>query len=460
MTNKNKGKVIQMLSPENYIRKKARSLPIHECWITENWEDSGMANIVVSRSHTNGNITFCFYLVDLLCLGVKDSSYKFNVTETEFRDFIERMAERMPVEIIDYVLAHNIILSAVEFAEEYGFKPHKDFTSVTEFMLEEDNDDIELIEIECGKNGKPLYVQGPFEDAAKANKIMKQLEHSAGQGNSDFIQEVDNDDPDFNNTIEDEFEDMTFEEKGSELLKSYKHLEKLNDNESERFYKLLQSLVDDLINTDEHNRYYDLLLKELTSVKISKTKIPNELLGIKNGNEQILDDIKQSFLQIITGDASIKQRKKQFETFSKNKGIDAAVAYLDVLLSGLDRSFNYPKKLRDATAKYPDYALMQIKWTKFNITPDKNLESLPHYPCKMKDYFKNRKSIHTWEYFCYLDAYVHLVLAEKNFDKLEALNSVIVELDIDERAMLSLRLLINMFQVEIIVRHLKAEKTR
>ena len=27
MANKNKGKVIQMLSPENYIRKKARSLP-------------------------------------------------------------------------------------------------------------------------------------------------------------------------------------------------------------------------------------------------------------------------------------------------------------------------------------------------------------------------------------------------------------------------------------------------
>jgi hypothetical protein len=111
MANKNKGKVIQMLSPENYIHKKARSLSMHECWINADWEDSGMASIIVSRIHTNENITFCLYLVDLLCLGVKDSSYKFNVTETEFRNFIERIEESMEMEMIDYVLANNIILS-------------------------------------------------------------------------------------------------------------------------------------------------------------------------------------------------------------------------------------------------------------------------------------------------------------------------------------------------------------
>ncbi len=321
MGNKNKGKVIQMLSPENYIRKKARSLQIHECWINEDWEDSGMANIMISRRHTNGNITFCIYLVDLLCLGVKDTIYIFNDTETEYQNFLEKLDEEMGMEMVKYALVHNIILSGVEFAEEFGFKPHKDFTSVTEYMLEEDTDDIELIEIECGQDGKPLYIQGPYENTATANKIMKQLEHSAGQGNFDFIQEVGSEDYDFDDTMEDEFEDMTFEEKGSELLKSFKHLEKLNDYENERFYKLLQSLVDDLINTDEHNRYYDLLLKELTSVKISKTKIPNEMLGIESGNEQISDEIKQSFLSIISDEASIKQRKNSWKYSVTTKGL-------------------------------------------------------------------------------------------------------------------------------------------
>jgi len=61
MANKNKGKVIQMLSPENYIRKKARTLPIYECWLNTDWEESGMATVVIARRHTNENITFCLY---------------------------------------------------------------------------------------------------------------------------------------------------------------------------------------------------------------------------------------------------------------------------------------------------------------------------------------------------------------------------------------------------------------
>jgi hypothetical protein len=78
----------------------------------------------------------------------------------------------------------------------------------------------------------------------------------------------------------------------------------------------------------------------------------------------------------------------------------------------------------------------------------------------MEDYFRNRKSIHEWEYFCYLDTYVHFVLAERNFDKLEALNSVLVELDIEEKAFATFRALINIFQTEIVAKHLKEEKIK
>jgi hypothetical protein len=81
MSKNNKGSVIQMLSPQNYIRKKARSLPIHESWINVDWEDSGMASIIVAGRHTNGNITLCIYMVDLLCLGVNGSFIKFKITE-------------------------------------------------------------------------------------------------------------------------------------------------------------------------------------------------------------------------------------------------------------------------------------------------------------------------------------------------------------------------------------------
>ena len=38
MAKKKKGKVIQMLSPENYIKQRARTLPIYECRINSDWE--------------------------------------------------------------------------------------------------------------------------------------------------------------------------------------------------------------------------------------------------------------------------------------------------------------------------------------------------------------------------------------------------------------------------------------
>lgn len=455
MANKNKGKVVQMLSPENYIRKKARTLPIHECWINTDWEESGMATVVIARKHSNQNITFCLYLVDILCLGVKDTIYQFNVLHSEYRNFLEKISETMEMKITDYVLIHNIILSGMEFAEEYGFKPHKDFTSITEFMLEEDDDDIDLIVILCGKNGKPLYVRGPFDSDATANKILKQLEHTAGKGNFDFIQEID---PEFEEDWddEDEYNEMALEEKGVEFMQYYKRLHKLTNDEYEDFLNLLQSIVDDFMDIDEYNRFYDILLEELTKLEIDPKNTPNELLGLDSNNLQVTDEIKQGFLACIY-ENDFKQKKKQFKVFNKNKGVAAAIDYIDTLIAGLEHSRKYESKLKEAAAKHPNYAILQLKWTKYKIIQDEKLELLPHYPCKLENYYKDRETIHPWEYFCFLDTYTHLIIAEKNFAKLDAYKAVLTELDIDENEAAIMFVIINMFQIEIVAGYFNNE---
>jgi hypothetical protein len=149
-----------------------------------------MPTVVVARKHSNGNITFCTFMVDLLCLGVKDSFYHFNVSVDQYYDFKETIAAKMGMINIDYALAHNIVLEGADFAAEFGFKPCKEYESITQFMLEEDTDEIDLIEIECGKNGDPFYMQGPYEDDAKAMKIIAQLEKTAGSGNYGFSTEA------------------------------------------------------------------------------------------------------------------------------------------------------------------------------------------------------------------------------------------------------------------------------
>lgn len=122
-----KGKVIQMLSPEKYIRQKARDLSIHECWINTGWDEDGLAHIMLARKHSNGNLTVGMYLVDLKCLGVKDAQHFFNMSTVEYRDLSDSTQEAMDMEIAECVLVHNIVYAGIEFAEEYGFQPHKDF---------------------------------------------------------------------------------------------------------------------------------------------------------------------------------------------------------------------------------------------------------------------------------------------------------------------------------------------
>ncbi len=206
MAKKKAGKVVQMFTPENYIRQKARTLPMFECLVNNDWEENRLANIIVARQHTNGNITAGMYLVDLNCLGVKDASYWFNISETQYTEILTRARGGMVLEGIPYALVHNIVFAALEFAEEYGFKPHKDFKSVAQYILEEDTDDIELIEIECGEEGKPAFISGPYDNAAKVARIIAQLEKTAGPGNYTFIDELEDDDMDGPYDFEEEAE--------------------------------------------------------------------------------------------------------------------------------------------------------------------------------------------------------------------------------------------------------------
>ena len=194
------GKTVQLFQkPENFIKNRARELQLGKCYISLDWEESGIANILVSRKHVNGNVTLGFYLVDLKCLGIKDAFFKFNVSEDEMFDMVDYMNA---VEI-EYNQVHNIIYGGEAFAKDCGFKPHKDWT-VAQFILEKDDDRIPLIDIEFGEDGVPAYYVGPNDNPAKIKQILDTLDKNVGAGNYLFYSD------------EDEFEDDEITEGGDE----------------------------------------------------------------------------------------------------------------------------------------------------------------------------------------------------------------------------------------------------
>ena len=209
--NKNKKQVQpqQPMSPTKYFTSgRARQLPIAECWISPDWKDAGLCTVVVARKHTTGNITFGVYLMDIFCLGLKNTYAVFNRTAFDYEDIMEEMYAQHGGKVsINYALAHNIIYGGVAYAEDLDLKPNKDWAT-SQFILEEDTEDIELIEVEFGKDGKPLFISGPHDNVGK---IRSRLDASVGAGNYHFILGIDGGGFDFDGEDafddEDEFDD-------------------------------------------------------------------------------------------------------------------------------------------------------------------------------------------------------------------------------------------------------------
>ncbi|MEM6700516.1 MAG: hypothetical protein AAF599_19080, partial [Bacteroidota bacterium] len=82
-------------------------------------------------------------------------------------------------------LVHNVIYGSIEFAEDAGLAPHRDF-NITEYILE-DVETIPFMDIEFGKDGKLFYIPGPDDNV---NKVLSALNKHIGSGNYDFLVDV------------------------------------------------------------------------------------------------------------------------------------------------------------------------------------------------------------------------------------------------------------------------------
>lgn len=208
--NRKKKKVVQKqvkLKPENYVKKVARKLPIYECWISESWEEEmEMVQVFVAREKRNGDLLVGIYMIDRACLGVKSTFFRNDMMKDDFEEMIEDTITRGGRNLIkcDPNLAFNIVYGALEYAEDLGFSPDKDF-KVTEYILDEVGS-IEYMDIEFGSEGKPHYFAGPYESPAQVRKILNTLEKAVGADGFNYTLPIDegNDDWDFEDEEEEE----------------------------------------------------------------------------------------------------------------------------------------------------------------------------------------------------------------------------------------------------------------
>lgn len=175
----NKQNKSQQLTPEAYLRQRARSLEIGPCYASDIFGEAGEGIVIVTRKHSGGKFSMGVYMIDAFCLGIKDSTYNMWIEDYEVKDIIDHFGELKPC---TYEEAHNMVYGAMEFALEAGIQPHKSF-ALTKYMLEEDDEHVPLIDYPFGKDGKHFLV---VDTRQEANRYLPLLRKNLGEGNFEF----------------------------------------------------------------------------------------------------------------------------------------------------------------------------------------------------------------------------------------------------------------------------------
>lgn len=151
-------------SPEDLLQQSAQ-FPIYQCLISEEqWKNSGLAIVLVSRTVSDGRFNYGMYMVDTYCLGLKDTFAQGFVGWEEYVLLRGKLNYKFELESIDYENARSLILGAIDYARGLGFEPHSDFEQSRD-VIEADREYKSIYQF--GKDGKPHYVQGPKDNTEK-----------------------------------------------------------------------------------------------------------------------------------------------------------------------------------------------------------------------------------------------------------------------------------------------------
>jgi hypothetical protein len=187
-----------------------REAPVAGCWVTEHWSDnlgvtghadwpgmsspepepesgeSGLVGVLVARD-TGSTVLACGFLVDVFCLGVKNTNGPKTIERRKLPDFIGMFFSAWPYRApvpAPLELARHIVFGAVDYARSLGFEPHPDFAKGAALLgdWEEGSSDVTF-----GRDGKPFYINGPHDDTYG---VMAKLRRAVGDGNFDYLVQV------------------------------------------------------------------------------------------------------------------------------------------------------------------------------------------------------------------------------------------------------------------------------
>lgn len=161
-----------------------------EAWVDQRLLDGKYGQIIIARFKLTGEAEIGAFLVDPLCLGVKQAYYMRASGEEYERRLHRSFGDPGSRAVaITPACARKRVEAAVAYARKAGLEPHPDYRQAQR-VFGGINPDECTEEFTFGNQGKPFYIQSPNDSPAFTQHVLQQLQRHYGEGGFDYLIEL------------------------------------------------------------------------------------------------------------------------------------------------------------------------------------------------------------------------------------------------------------------------------
>jgi hypothetical protein len=163
---------------------RAAHAPVQHCFLTESVFDIGMGTLVVARGATLHHIALSSFLIDVFCLGIKDVMFE-SVESEVFEMYMDASGAGSPMVSVDPGYARKLLRDLAAWSQSIGLAPHRDFAAVERIFGDVSADASDAV-FRFGRDGKPVYIPGPYDTAPLIQRRIEQLQKHLGDDGFGF----------------------------------------------------------------------------------------------------------------------------------------------------------------------------------------------------------------------------------------------------------------------------------
>ena len=168
--------------------------------------ESGIGQVVIARYKGGERVELGVFLVDIFCLGVKNAFFT-QCGEEELEGMLQHLFNNgSPVEEHSGAWGRKLVEGALEYARKLGFAPHRDYKKAARVMGGIDPKTCPETFV-FGREGKPMFISGPYENEARCQLIRRVLTKKCGKDGFHYLMRVGDMDGDLFDDEEDEDEE-------------------------------------------------------------------------------------------------------------------------------------------------------------------------------------------------------------------------------------------------------------